>query len=550
MNYRENLISLLEQVKEKGLKNQVAPHILEQNESTEAEIINFRILVPLIGTFNAGKSTLLNTFLQRDVLPTDFLPETAIAAELRYGTHEHIVGFKKNGEMESFELGSIKSITSKDFSHIHVYLRSDALQELNNIVLVDMPGIDSALQEHNNAILSYIRNGVYYVVLTESEYGLKDSVLDFLKELNVYEMDCSILISKSDQKLPSDLESIVKLAAQTAENLAGYTIDVGHVSAKTGNIDFFHHTLASLNQPELLVKHLEPKALEVVDRVYRDLQIRYKHHTLDIAEIEEKIKQFERSLIQLENEVEAESRNIAQTFGYQTVTEIQDDVRLALMDNLETLTRSVKGGEESFKKTLNQILRPVLVHSIESRVSAVLSNSYDKINRKNIEIEELLELSSFEQSEGHYLEKFVDTISNPAFRAMIGGVAILTAIVAPWLEVLLFFAPDIIKLFINQEKRIREHLETNVIPEILEKLQPEVIRSLEDVNQQFMQQLQSDLAKRQIDIKASLEQAKQDKWEAKENDDRFLNNLKESIEELEAIRKQIVEKRNNLVHMG
>jgi hypothetical protein len=125
--------------------------------------------------------------------------------------------------------------------------------------------------------------------------------------------------------------------------------------------------------------------------------------------------------------------------------------------------------------------------------------------------------------------------------------AIATAIIAPWLELLIFFAPDIIKLFINQDKRIREQLEERVLPDIMEKLQPEIIRALEGVNEQFMGQLQQSVLSRKQEIVASLTQAKQDKIVAEEKDDQVVFTLEDGIEQIRTMLGQLKKERELVV---
>ncbi|WP_309119846.1 dynamin family protein [Paenibacillus sp.] len=552
MDYRQRILALAEQLEAIGIEHQVPPHIIEQNRAARSEIEEFRILIPLIGTFNAGKSTLLNTYLGRDVLPTDFLPETSIAAELRYGETEEVVAYKKDGTAARYSLDELKSISSRTYSHVQVTLRSDALKRLDNIVLVDMPGLDSSLEEHNQAILSYVRKGVFYLILTEAEYGLKESVLDFLKELNIYDMDCAVLISKTDQKLPEDIRAIARQAAETASNVTGFEVQVGQVSSKRGDLADFTKLLASLEQPSILVDHLEPKAIELAEQVKNDLELRLRHYRLDHSEIDEKMKRLEKSLTQLEKEVELESGRVSKQFGSSTVAEIQEDIRNAMLDNVETLARAAKGGPEPFKRLLNQTLRPVLVHAVESRVTDILSSSYRHISARQAQIADELDLNTIDPStaETSLLEKVTDTLSSPAFRTLIGGMAILTAVVAPWLELLLFFAPDIIKLFLNTEKRLQQTIETQVIPEVLERLHPNIVRALEDVNAQFRQQLGESLHARQQDIIASLEQAKQDKILAEEEEDQYVFRLEQAIGAVNEVLAAIRKERNSLVAVG
>ncbi len=43
-----------------------------------------QLVIPIVGNFSAGKSTLLNRFLGSSVLPTGITPETSLATELHY----------------------------------------------------------------------------------------------------------------------------------------------------------------------------------------------------------------------------------------------------------------------------------------------------------------------------------------------------------------------------------------------------------------------------------------------------------------------------------
>ena len=48
------------------------------------------VKVPFVGDFNAGKSSLINSFLGIDLLPTNILPETAVSYELYYSEQERL----------------------------------------------------------------------------------------------------------------------------------------------------------------------------------------------------------------------------------------------------------------------------------------------------------------------------------------------------------------------------------------------------------------------------------------------------------------------------
>ena len=57
-------------------------------------IKDIELLVPVVGGFSAGKSTLINNFLGEDYLPVGITPETSLATELRFSDEEYILAIK------------------------------------------------------------------------------------------------------------------------------------------------------------------------------------------------------------------------------------------------------------------------------------------------------------------------------------------------------------------------------------------------------------------------------------------------------------------------
>src|ERR1035438_3558071 len=54
--------------------------------SARASAEQDEISVAVLGRFKAGKSSFLNHFIRRDILPVGVVPVTAVVTEIRYGT--------------------------------------------------------------------------------------------------------------------------------------------------------------------------------------------------------------------------------------------------------------------------------------------------------------------------------------------------------------------------------------------------------------------------------------------------------------------------------
>ena len=68
-------------------------------ERLKQELAAAELIVPVVGAFSAGKSTLINSFLGAGPLPVGITPETALATELRHSTEEYVEVVAENGEV-------------------------------------------------------------------------------------------------------------------------------------------------------------------------------------------------------------------------------------------------------------------------------------------------------------------------------------------------------------------------------------------------------------------------------------------------------------------
>lgn len=531
MKYKQFLLEKISKLEELAGTYDIGEKLMADIDNTTQEINDFSILIPLIGGFNAGKSSLLNAFLGEELLPTNLLPETAIATEIKYGQKREIVAHNKAGETQVFSVEDIKEISPKEYTHIELFLPNEKLRELGALTLVDMPGVDSTIEDHNQAILHYIKQGVYYVVVTDVNYGLKDSVLDFLQELDLYEINYSVVLSKIDHRRPEEAEKMRDHVISVVDSVTDEDVFVGQVSAKKNNIEDFRNILNNMNQEKLMELHQTPNLLHLGDRVIRELEIRKNHHHLDTDEIDLKIKELERLLADINQQIDQERKMIEQKFGQNTVNRITADVEEAISDNMFQLVKAAKTDEDSFNRALNSIIRPILIKSVDINVQEVLQESAINISSKLDDLGETfkLRLGSFKDHKDG-LTTFVEKISNPKFRTLVGGLAIVTSVIAPVIELVIFFIPDILKLFSNQDQKIQDQIEHEIIPQIVTKLEPEITTALDNVKEEFLAEMKEEIEAHKQEILAALTKAKADKHDVMEDGEAEEGRLQQAIE--------------------
>ena len=113
----------------------------------------------------------------------------------------------------------------------------------------------------------------------------------------------------------------------------------------------------------------------------------------------------------------------------------------------------------------------------------------------------------------------------------------MTSVVAPWIELIIVFLPDILKLFgiiggNSKQEKVKEKVENNIIPQVVDKLRPEVEKSLEVIKNDFMNELMKDIQSKKSDLENGLNKAIQMKEMKTEEFESKIEEMKNDIEEL------------------
>ena len=114
--------------------------------------------VALIGQYSSGKSSLINSLLCRDILPSGVTETTPLLTYIRYGEDERAELHYQNENSESIPIGEVKGIIQNNhdirwdsLEYMEIFLKADVLGQ--GMVLLDTPGINTTIERHE-ALLS------------------------------------------------------------------------------------------------------------------------------------------------------------------------------------------------------------------------------------------------------------------------------------------------------------------------------------------------------------------------------------------------------------
>lgn len=477
------------------------------------EIQNFRVRIVLIGAFSAGKSALLNAFLEQDLLQEDQRPETAVASELLYDSWEYVEIVSDAG-VKNCSLEEAGGLDLPDVRYLRWHLNSPALQELGGCILVDMPGFNSGIKDHNKAILQYAdQANAYLLVIDAEDGGIKRSVSSFLDEVRHYEDNVAIVITKSDIKMESDIALIRETVEETAADLFGRPVPVITTSKFDEEVrEKLSGLIRRFDQEHIFRQCFVPPVTEMGQQVISVLDVLKKNASLNVSELEEEIRSREKAKAQLTKKLQIERQRLADKLQNSVQPSILADAENALRQNAAALASSLENGGANFSMLVNNILRPVLVSSTQTYVE----RSFDEfVSDVTVDAQKIGQdtnlgdiLARYQQiNEGlKNLPEHAGQL-NAVYKTLTTSFAVLTSTIAPWLELVLIFLPDIIKLFgslfqQNKQDDALNKVQRQIIPSIVQKMSPEISRSLKEIEAEMVSQLEERLGE-MIDMETS-----------------------------------------------
>ncbi|GAA6782742.1 dynamin-like GTPase family protein [Helicobacter pylori] len=523
-----NFVKFLEQVL--GVLKEV------EIDKTECSILlesiqKQQLVIPVVGNFSAGKSTLLNRFLEKSVLPTAITPETSLATELHYSANERIEAFSNNDEKaESFELNEqsfevIKENVPK-YSYLKVYLNNEALKNSAPLVFVDMPGFDSPISSHTHAILGYLERGVHFVILTSAEEcSLTKRMVRELKNLLEFDKGLSFILSKTNLRTPSQVEEISHYIQDQIQD----------------HLDLTTHLIYSDKDNNAL--------LEVADKIDAEKLFSSLY-----------LKQLKSLNSRLQNSL----KSVIESFDYS---------KEKALEEIKALDLGVKGIEKIYEKlraNLEEEYSSVAVGSVVKKVikdvreqKPYLASLINKPNELNSEIKSITQQSliknakleiektnlSFSKdfhAEFESLNKLPSDLSVKLERGIKSGINALSLFLSknpvtkpfalilqglkPLLKDLLTLLPNIINSFFRNEEKERAKLENLIEIKVIPKVQYELKKVLPGL---FNEVLENSLKSLKDRCELEITHKKQEIALAQNEKEKHLNDLEAQKQALE-----------------
>ena len=215
--------------------------------------------------------------------------------------------------------------------------------------------------------------------------------------------------------------------------------------------------------------------------------------------------------------------------------------------NSASLASSLMSGGDSFTRTVNNILRPVLISSTQRYAEESFYEFVEQMDLSEIFSEDNSQKITDEISQKYLAasSKLNEIISNTdkaggTYKAVIGALAITTTVVAPWIELIVVFLPDILRLFgmlnqSNQMDTLKRKVENEIIPQIVSKMSVQIEKSLQFLENEMVEEIQDkinaliDVESEALNFALKMKNSKQLEY------DLLLKDVQNDLEEIEEI---------------
>ena len=500
------------------------------------------VKVPFVGDFNAGKSSLINSFLGIDLLPTNILPETAVSYELYYSEQERLEIVDGGNVKETAPLSKVSELNLTPTNLVKVFVNNQKIKALNekHVVIVDMPGIDSGVEAHNNAILNYVQDGTCFVLVTDAECGtLRATTLNFIDEVKKYGSDVYIAISKCDKKSSEEVDKIKRTVEEVAEKYLGKKVPVAVTSAVDKNYSELEKILNSIDSEILIENRFKLPVTNYVNGFIVELQLQIKLLLSNESDYSGKLEKLRREKDDAIENVKKRASAAQSVSG--SADDILQDITVALKSKSGYLATLLYQQVDTnvFANEIMTVIRPVLVNSLKREVTEygdVISGAVQEftlnvdniINDKDNDLlngaTEMVEnLLGKDVLEG-MLKKGLDKVAEKlvAYKGLSTLLKGFAKVLTPIITIVVNILPDLMRMIFGKSKEnkineIKLKFSTEVVYKIVESLRSsieEIISSQRaEVDSNIQTLIEEETKKYNDNIQAILKQQNEEKEE-------------------------------------
>ena len=320
-----------------------------------------RFHLVVLGEFNHGKSTFVNSLLGQDVLPTGITPTTASINHVVFAANPSARVVLTSGESKFLEPTQLKEWVTVAGGHASevAYVELGYPSELlvNNVVLVDTPGVNDLNEQRAEVTYGYVPRADAVVFLLDAGQALKDSEREFLRSrvLESARDRLIFVLGKMDLLSADERTAVVEYVknglAQIAPDPVLFALSAKDWAKtkdpKSGMPDLVAYLgkFLARDRAQVILDNAAADAARTASYLENNLGVRMRAYDLDLGELETRISA-------VREQLDASKRKL-------------DDLHVRISADAGSIKNQVALDLEAFAKAFEQAL-PIQIDAADA----------------------------------------------------------------------------------------------------------------------------------------------------------------------------------------
>lgn len=399
MESLNRVIEIAESLEQKSIAERLRA-IEERAQNPSAQLI-----LPLIGEFSAGKTSLINALTDSKVLEIASLPTTATLYQIIFGAPENkAVALSAEGEEVELQLDALKNDELKKYPTVTLFDTSTKVPQ--DIIFVDTPGLSSPDPRHREVLTSILPSVDAILLTVDANQAVTRSLIDFVKSMRLAEKPIYLILNKIDTKSSSELQDLKRGIARDVD----LPIDsLVCASAYTNNISELQQLLTKIQaeKTQIIAKVDALRTKELIGEL-RSFIAEVLCSSSSPKELKEAVRAQERELERLQNNIRQLMERVEEKLS-DKVDETQSSLRTQLWSSLNGILskKGISYNQEIEAKVIN--VKTILLQNFTRQVATTIR----EVNASNRDIR--VQLPSAETIDLSQLGELANTIQMEDF---------------------------------------------------------------------------------------------------------------------------------------
>lgn len=381
---------------------------------------NPNIIIPIVGEFSSGKTTLINALTEGKFLETATKPTTATIYSINFCQAENrAVGVDPNGQEHILDISNLKNDSLKEYPIVNVYDSSRLIP--SSTILVDTPGLASNEKSHKQALLSFLPNADAILLAVDVNKQFTSVDKEFMESCRQANRDVFVVLTMCD----TQTEDNVKQTVDLLYNQEGISLDhIVCTSSTNGDIKQFVDLLfkiekrkieyinnASLGRLKLSAKQLLSVVSEMLAATKEDKELQHQLKQLEVEQ--SKVSNaVENLLLDLQSDIDLKYNDAVRKFDNLIFDKLESLVSQSSSD-LDAEASSYVNGiskmiQNDFKLNVSNIIREYSVSRIANQED--INNPLSEVSVMEYAMEDLVYDLDLKNAGHEYDKKIAKTI--------------------------------------------------------------------------------------------------------------------------------------------